>query len=102
MLIGVVGSWLPGWLVGLLVVRLLGGLSSCWLLVVVLLSWLDLPCSGVGRLSLKNLQRFVSDKLQPAKWPQLIVYMDDAVKTTTNKVQRVGLANRMVWTPHTH
>jgi len=47
-------------------------------------------------MSLKNLHRYISDKLQPAKWPQLIVFMDDVVKTHTNKVQRIGLANRMV------
>eukprot|EP00026_Physarum_polycephalum_P000199 Phypoly_transcript_00199.p1 GENE.Phypoly_transcript_00199~~Phypoly_transcript_00199.p1 ORF type:complete len:1729 (+),score=274.19 Phypoly_transcript_00199:185-5371(+) len=50
---------------------------------------------GFPRVSLKNLHRFVSDKLQPAKWPQLVVYMDNLVKTHTNKVQRIGLAGRM-------
>ena len=52
--------------------------------------------AGYPRTSLKSLHKYISDKLQPAKWPQLIVFMDDIVKTQTNKVQRIGLSARMV------
>ncbi|KAJ3400237.1 hypothetical protein HDU80_007139 [Chytriomyces hyalinus] len=47
------------------------------------------------RVGLKELHRFLADKLHPTKWPQLIVYMNDVPKNQTNKPVRVKLAERM-------
>ncbi|TPX75427.1 hypothetical protein CcCBS67573_g03290 [Chytriomyces confervae] len=47
------------------------------------------------RVGLKELHRFLADKLHPTKWPQLIVYMNDVPKNQTNKPLRVKLAERM-------
>ncbi|KAJ3121583.1 hypothetical protein HK100_012325 [Physocladia obscura] len=51
--------------------------------------------SGVTRVGLSQLQKFVGDKLHPTKWPQLVVFMDDLPKNMTNKPLRIKLADRL-------
>lgn len=52
--------------------------------------------TGYQRPSLPELQSFVSETLNPSKWPQVVIYMDHGVPmTNTNKVQRVDLAKRL-------
>ena len=52
------------------------------------------PRSG-RRVDLETLAPYLSGHLSPAKWPVLIIYMDDLPKSATGKLLRVGLASRL-------
>ncbi|EKX52743.1 hypothetical protein GUITHDRAFT_84689 [Guillardia theta CCMP2712] len=54
---------------------------------------------GVPRVDLAGLQRFVASTLHPAKWPQVVVFMDELPKGQANKVQRIRLSNRLDMKP---
>ena len=47
---------------------------------------------GRPRPGLVALQKWSADRLHPAKWPQVVVYMNDVPKNATNKVQ-IGRAH---------
>jgi hypothetical protein len=53
------------------------------------------PRGSSPRVDLIELQRFLNDILHPAKWPLVIVYMNDLPKNLTGKVLRIGLAERL-------
>ncbi|CAJ1970404.1 unnamed protein product [Cylindrotheca closterium] len=47
------------------------------------------------RIDLETLQDFLQSRLAPAKWPQLLVFMDALPKSHTNKLLRVKLGERL-------
>ena len=57
---------------------------------VVIVSKPDMP-----RLSLDVLHSHLSNRLENAKWPQCIVFMNGLPKSHTNKVLRINLAKRL-------
>ena len=47
------------------------------------------------RVDLAGILKHVAPSLHPSKWPQVLVYMDELPKGQANKVQRIGLAQRL-------
>ncbi|EKX37087.1 hypothetical protein GUITHDRAFT_145316 [Guillardia theta CCMP2712] len=53
------------------------------------------PQPGMPRVDLEEVHRHASSLLHPAKWPQLLVFMDEIPKGQANKAQRIRLASRL-------
>ncbi|KAI0338447.1 acetyl-CoA synthetase-like protein [Trametopsis cervina] len=53
------------------------------------------PQPNVPRISLNELQDLLKDHLHPAKWPFVVVYMDDLPKNNAGKPLRIKLASRL-------
>lgn len=53
------------------------------------------PKANTPMVGLTAIHRFVASTLFPAKWPQVIVFMDDVPKGSTGKPIRVKLSNRL-------
>jgi acyl-CoA synthetase (AMP-forming)/AMP-acid ligase II/acetyltransferase-like isoleucine patch superfamily enzyme/acyl carrier protein len=50
---------------------------------------------GSRRPDLSSIHAYLSTRLHPGKWPVLLVYMDDLPRSATNKLQRIGMAQRL-------
>lgn len=53
------------------------------------------PQPNIPRIGLAQLQDLLKEHLHPAKWPFLVVYMDDLPKNNAGKPLRIKLASRL-------